>query len=675
MTFGLLRPSRVFWFFLFLWSVILTLVVYGRSLTLPFFFDDLLLLPYAAETSLPQLWREPAVFPYFRPLPVTFWRLSYLAWGGHQPVWLHGVNLLLHALNGWLLAYLGARLFNLEARKPDYQTCFLALISVTLYLIFPFHFQAVPWISAIYHLAVATFIMGSVIAYLQYRQSGRFRWALLGGALTLAALFTQENGVLILPLVLILEIFFVGERRVWRSWAALLPWAAPLAVWLPIWLLTPRTTSEMALNNLETIGQNGSWLIQGAAFPLTWVGGWLRDAWGWNDLGAALVLSLLGLGGVAIAQARGYNTPLSRFAWIWCALGGLVALLLLPFAYLLSSPRLLTLMAVGAAWLWGELLTHLLAAVWQKRRQRIQAALTGALAVALLLLAVVPAYIFLQRQMTFHTMLGQLYWQLTAEVTAANASGNKVVAINLPAHIGRQPIFALGHEGVVFAAAYIPPATIVTAQTGAPANFSLLRYEDIRPQTDYMVEILGAGQNWPDLVAQNEPFVVLQANYEAETISLRPAGEWLRATAELPGAAVSSGDLAEFRLDPTTSIWLDEGRATADGDHLRIDLVWRIDQPPPYSVTVFVHAIGADGGLVGQADGYPWARTYPMGQWPPGATVKDTRIIPVTAEARQVYVGLYDSLSGERLAVFFDGSHADPDNLLRLTVEAANQAE
>jgi hypothetical protein len=150
-------------------------------------------------------WREPAVFPYFRPLPPTFWRLSYLAWGNHQPLWLHSWNLLLHALNGWLVAYLGAQLFARGSQVNDSRTRLLAFGSATLYLLFPFHFQAVPWVTAAYHLGCTTFVLSSVAAYVQYRQTDRFRWALFGGLLGLAALFTQENGVLVLPLVLALE--------------------------------------------------------------------------------------------------------------------------------------------------------------------------------------------------------------------------------------------------------------------------------------------------------------------------------------------------------------------------------------------------------------------------------------------------------------------------------------
>jgi hypothetical protein len=667
-----LRPSRLFWGSLLLWSAALTLLVYGRSLTLPFFFDDLLLLPFVAETPLAQLWREPAVFPYFRPLPPTFWRLSYLVWGSHQPVWLHGANLLLHALNGWLAAYLGARLFAGGSGRTGYRTRLLALASATLYLLFPFHFQAVPWVTAVYHLGGTTLMLASVVAYVEYRQTGRFRWALFGGLVGLAALFTQENGVLVLPLVLALELFSGGKWRSLlrrRALARLLPWTAPLVVWLPLWLLVPRTTSELSLNKLETIGQNGTWILQGVAFPLTWAGGWLRDTLGWNDLGTAAGLSLLALGGIALGQVRGRTTPLSGYAWTWCALTSLPTLLLLPFAYLLSSPRLLTVAAVGAAWLWGDVVTRLIAAAWERRRQAAAAALSGGLAAGLLVLAIMPAWTFLQRQMTFHAMLGDAYWQLTRETVAANTAGKTAVAINFPAELGVwQPTFALGHEGVVFVASYIPVENIVPTQTGAPAQFALLRYDDTRPELPYLAGVLGEGQNWPDLVSRPGLLTVLNTRYQASAIDLTPAGSW-------PGAS-STGALAEFRAaDLPTPVWLQAARATAVAGSVRLDLTWRIAQPPPYTITVFVHAIGADGALVAQADGYPWARTYPMGQWPPGAVVGETRLIPAAEDVRQVQVGLYDSVTGERMGVAAGSGVLGPDNQVCLDVEVAGGGE
>jgi protein O-mannosyl-transferase len=646
------------WVLLFGWCAGLTLLVYGRSLTLPFFFDDLVLLPYVAETTLAQLWREPAIFPYFRPLPPTFWRLSYLAWGGHQPVWLHGWNLLLHALNAWLIGYLAVRLLP-TSNQPATSNRLLPFLSAALYLLFPFHFQAVPWITAVYHLAVTTFILASVAAYLRFRQSGRWRWAWLGGLAALAGLFTQETAVLILPLILALELFS-GD---WRNKSPLravalkiLPWAMPLLLWLPFWLLTPRTTSELGLNNLETIGQNAAWIMQGVAFPFTWVGGWLRAAQGWNDLATAVFLSLLAVAVLLLGQWRGGGTRLGGYAWAWIALACLPVLLLLPFAYLLSSPRLLTVTAVGAAWLWGDLLARLAG----------RAAFARLLAVALLLLAVVPAWGFLQGQMRFHTMLGDLYWQLAEETVAANEMGKTAIAINFPADLNAsERRFALGHEGVIFVAVYIPIPNIVSAQTGHPAQLDMLRYDDTRPELPYLAGVLGEGQNWPALVEAGDDLEVFDSRYGEAAIMLAAAGSW-------PEEAASDGAMGEFSAEGlATPVWLEGVGITAVANSLRVDMTWRIAQPPPYSVTVFVHALNAAGELVAQADGYPWARTYPMGQWPPGAVVGDTRFIPSAEPIKELRIGLYNNATGERLTLLAAEGLVGPDNQIRLEVDEA----
>jgi hypothetical protein len=517
-----LLPSSLFPLLL-AWCGALTLAVYGRSLALPFFFDDLVLLPYVAETPLRQLWLEPAVFPYFRPLPPTFWRLSYVLWGAHQPVWLHGWNLLLQALNAWLVGYLAVRLLGQGAALPG-KSWLLAGSSATFYLLFPFHFQATPWITAVYHLWVTTFILASVAAYERYCFTNQWRWAAAGSLLALAALLTQENGVLIAPLILVLALLSGGG---WRGWWRTWPWLLPLLIWLPLWLAVPRTTSELGLNNLETIAQNGAWLLQGMAFPLTWLGGWLRDAGGWNDLGTAVALSFLALAVVAFVQWRLRRPPnaLAWYPWAWSLLTGLPALLLLPFAYLLSSPRLLTLTAVGAAWLWAEALTLVAAWGWQATAARRATAV--ALTVGLAALGLLPGWRFLDRQMTFHALLGDLYQQLTAVTVAANADGRTAVAINFPSEIGvSRPTFALGHEGIVFVVVYVPVSNIVSVQTGRSAQLAMLRYEDTRPTLPYRADVLGGGQNWPDLIAQPGALAVFDTDYGEAAISLKPAGAW-----------------------------------------------------------------------------------------------------------------------------------------------------
>ena len=100
-----LTPNRL-WLALALWGLLLIGLVYGRSLSLPFFFDDFVHLPYVDATSLSEMWRTAGSLAYYRPLTFILWKLLYLTLGHHSPVAQHAINLLLHLLNGLLAAQL-----------------------------------------------------------------------------------------------------------------------------------------------------------------------------------------------------------------------------------------------------------------------------------------------------------------------------------------------------------------------------------------------------------------------------------------------------------------------------------------------------------------------------------------------------------------------------------------
>ena len=90
--------------------LILTLIVYGRSLTLPFMADDFFQLPFAAEQTTGEIWRSAGGLYYFRPIAFTLWRWSYLLFQGHNTFALHFLNVALHFLNAILIGWLADRL-------------------------------------------------------------------------------------------------------------------------------------------------------------------------------------------------------------------------------------------------------------------------------------------------------------------------------------------------------------------------------------------------------------------------------------------------------------------------------------------------------------------------------------------------------------------------------------
>lgn len=79
-------------------------------------------------------------------------------------------------------------------------------------------------------------------------------------------------------------------------------------------------------------------------------------------------------------------------------------------------------------------------------------------------------------------------------------------------------------------------------------------------------------------------------------------------------------------------------------------------------LSVFVHALDAGGGLVGQADGTPAAGELPPEIWPPGVPIPDERSIKVERRAERLRVGFYQPWSGRRLPVVDAGAlAAGPD--------------
>jgi hypothetical protein len=76
--------------------------------------------------------------------------------------------------------------------------------------------------------------------------------------------------------------------------------------------------------------------------------------------------------------------------------------------------------------------------------------------------------------------------------------------------------------------------------------------------------------------------------------------------------------------------------------------------------TVFVHMIGPDGALAGQADGPPVGGDYPTSFWSPNEIITDERLIPTEGLPPGTYhlsMGMYLLETSERLpATEVDGA-------------------
>ncbi|MFN2241204.1 MAG: hypothetical protein ACK2U2_02870, partial [Anaerolineae bacterium] len=113
----------------------------------------------------------------------------------------------------------------------------------------------------------------------------------------------------------------------------------------------------------------------------------------------------------------------------------------------------------------------------------------------------------------------------------------------------------------------------------------------------------------------------------------------------------SAIDLAGYTLSPVAS-------------GLEVTLFWHASSVPQSNYTIFIHLVDATDQIVAQSDAQPLDGQYPTSIWSAGETVVDQRVIPVPAGHYQVYVGLYEWQTQERLPVLSDGSQVLEDRLL-----------
>jgi hypothetical protein len=87
-----------------------------------------------------------------------------------------------------------------------------------------------------------------------------------------------------------------------------------------------------------------------------------------------------------------------------------------------------------------------------------------------------------------------------------------------------------------------------------------------------------------------------------------------------------------------------------------LTLYWRSLDFIDTNYTVFVHAVGPDQVIRGQWDSIPVQGTSPTSGWYPGEVIEDHYEVPmnrkIPAWKYDVFVGMYDAATGERLPLF-----------------------
>jgi tetratricopeptide (TPR) repeat protein len=161
----------------------------------------------------------------YRPLSTISFLFNYAVLGnGPQPLGYHAMNILLHALNSWLVFALARR--TLKSAR-------VALFAACLWAAHPIGVDAVTNIAGRADLLASAGILGGLCLYARGSDASPLRRAGLAACATLA-IFSKENGAMLIALMALWDLVpGIGERANLRKRAIdYLMVAAPIGLWL-----------------------------------------------------------------------------------------------------------------------------------------------------------------------------------------------------------------------------------------------------------------------------------------------------------------------------------------------------------------------------------------------------------------------------------------------------------
>ncbi len=613
-------------------AIILTLLVYGDALRLPFYADDLQLIPWIKQTPAIEYWYRLNPYGDWRPLVFILLRAIYLLTGTLSPALLYGLNIAGHILCATLAGLLVAR----WGRGPRYAGPVVA----ALFALFPFAPNVVLWISSISYPLVTGLSLSALLLYLEAREHDHLVLHLCSALCTLMAGLVWEAGVVAAGGILLAELLL--RRRPYSRWAGahLVASAIPLTV---IFILSSEVPTQL-ITGLHPWYNVVAWL-QCLAYPLAQVVMPVSGFLGLNDILLMTVLGVLTLAGLAFLNAR-----LGQFHWFLFALGWVLLWTVMPlttqaFNWFRDPGRAFYPAAIGIVLLWGLTIADI---GETSRRLWIRRGLqTIFLAAALL-----PAFVFLRQIVSTHRMVGDVLWETVAEAEASPGT----LVINLPGRVTpERRVYPLMHEGMI----PIPPPTsgemFVAVHSDVARDFEARSMGLILPSgLPYALELADPFVSMDDLRAATRVFVV---DYTAHRTTLSFAGA-IRTGGERGAPLVTFGETVV--LSAAECHW-------TGADELAIALEWQVRGLVSGNPTIFTHWIGPDGKLVTQSDGDALRGLYPIAAWQPGERIQEVRVLRgMSTFDGRVALGVWDPGLGERWSAVVEASTLLPDNVFYL---------
>jgi len=668
-----------------------TLLIYGSSLSYPFFWVDPIDIGLAGSRSIPTLLTNSQGYLYYRPFAFILWKTLYALSGRFDPYAFHLVQVLTHSLNAWLFYLLARRIFQdathlrpppltvlaftsrprlEERRKCRYEglrgaSHLLAGIAALCFAWYPASYQTVTWVVSP-HVQTMPFLLGSAIAYYDGRTSADKRKIWLSLLLLAIALPFQENAVSFGFVIAALEIYLVlnTPAGLWqqpdgvRASARFSRWPiAHIGVCLAfaaLWFLIPKDP-DSAVARFEPAA--GWYLLQGLIWPVAGaVGAWRAwlDGPAWQPLILVAPPTLLFLF-AAYRYARRLALLVFGLAWfvvmmlpIWATRG---------IDYVGISPRIFYVGAPGAILIWAGLLSINLKSPISNRFWR-----AGTWLLASLIILQSAAFLGVRKGLQDGSM--PAVWDVVRSGEQAGDDAH-LLYVNVPDQI--TPVvreYPVGFFRAILMPVSVDLGQYVELQTGIrPATQSVSAPALAKLESfPHPVDLRGEAVDQPELSAAiRAADAVFFTDYD-------PSGRVRVAEAGSVKDCRVSRCAATHAYQATfdNRARLVDAEIASEGDRVQIALTWDCRGSFDPQETIFVHLFGADGQLASQADGDPLRNLFPLSECQSGEQIRDVRFITPLPGTYIIQAGIYNRASGERLTGVDANGQVLPDGTITI---------
>lgn len=630
-----------------------TFLLYGRAIGLPFLFDDMIHLRWLDWHSLSEIWTTAEGLGYYRPLTMSVWKVGDLLLGYNSPALYHSLNLVLHALNAMIVALIARRAYLGRGQFA------FALLASVLFLSFPFSYQAVPSSSSLSKPLIATLTAGSALLYWESRRR-RSAWLLVASLLTaLLSPFAYESGVMVPVAILAVELLAYSRQEFDRlSWLPVLHMVLVWGIALPIVILMePETGASLGLPALMNLWQNGVYFVEGLLFPITPLATPLEKVIGMDRYLLLGLVELLGFVLLCLFYWWVKQIRLLLYGLSWFVVGVLPLWFMLDFGYVITSPRLLYLGAVGSVLLWAGVPVLL----WIKFPSRWWAKTLAVATVGAILLFNIA---YVHQRMDLASTLSTPLWQ-AARIGKARGDASSLLYLNVPAWIApKEPVYRVGTEGLTFIPGYVRIQDFVYVTTGTEPEIKTFMFDQAKQDWDQYIGYAGTDLDWESLAEEiRAADAVYMTSYSPNGLAFVEAGA-LESIVTPPDLETAAGRFQD-------QILLLDHQIVPSDNGLTLHLWWYPLEVPEADVTVFAHVYDMGGQLVTQADGYPILGLLPPVHWKPQDLVYDIRYFALPDDFKHqdftVAVGWYNTASGTRLPAWDAQGQPLPQDALKLT--------